>query len=129
VILVDTSVWRYALRRTRPRAEVERERWEEARALPELLERGRAVAHLWVLAELLLGGLPSHAAELYRRLPHARPVAMSVLLELIEGTCPPGIGLIDVGLLAAARRDGLSLWTLDSGLRDQAVAAGLAWPA
>lgn len=127
MILVDTSVWRHALRRTRPRSGPEAEQWDEAQLLPALLEQGRVIAHLWVHTELLLGGMPADASLLYGRLQRCRPVGASVLFELVQRTRPRGIGLVDVGLLGAALRDGLLVWTLDGALRRAAADAGVAY--
>jgi predicted nucleic acid-binding protein len=127
VILVDTSVWRWALRRERPGSEQGSLLWDEARRLPEVLEQGLVVGHLWVQAELLLGGMPQGAIALYCRLPRSRPVGAATLVEVIVRTRPRGVGLVDLGLLSAALRDGLRLWTLDQDLLALARGEGIAW--
>jgi predicted nucleic acid-binding protein len=127
VILVDTSVWQYAVRRARPKAVEEAARWDEAQALPETLDRGLVLAHLWVYAELLLGGMPRAAARLYLRLPRIRPVGVATLIEQIERSRPAGIGLVDAALLGAALANGCRLWTLDRELRKRSIEHGVVW--
>jgi hypothetical protein len=125
LILVDTSVWRWSLRRAPPANADDAAAWEEARALPGLLEALRVLGHPWVYIELVLGGLPADAAVAYRRLRQCTPIRDEALVALVERIRPAGVGLVDVGLLGAAARDGARLWTLDRGLRARAREQGV----
>ncbi len=125
MILVDTSVWRVAARRSRPAGAIDADRWDEAQGLPLLLDSARVSGQPWVYAELLLGGLAPSAADRYRKLPWCLPLGNGELVAWVERFRPSGVGLVDVALLGAATRAGLRLWTLDAGLRRCASEAGV----
>lgn len=115
MILVDTSVW------------VDHFRRGDAR-LAELLERGAALMHPFVLGELACGSLADRAAviELLLDLPMGVVADADEVLGFIERHAlhGQGVGYVDVHLLAStALTDGASLWTRDKRL--QAVCAAL----
>lgn len=113
-ILVDTSVWIDHFHR----AETQ---------LQACLQAGQVWSHTVVIGELATGRL-KHRAEILRhlqKLPRADEIDLAEGLHLLDGHGLMGRGLSwsDVQLLAAARIDGLVLWTHDRALA--AAAAGL----
>ena len=108
MILADTSVWVDHLR-------------AGDHALVELLQESRVLGHPWVVAEIALGSLRNRQTvlSLLDGLPQA-PVA--TIYELRHLIVRPtlfgrGVGLVDVGLLAACLLvPGCRLWTRDKRL-------------
>jgi predicted nucleic acid-binding protein len=118
VILVDTSVW------------VQHFRDRDA-SLAELLERGAALTHPFVIGELALGNLRQRelVLRMLSRLPAATVATNAEVLGFIDRNAlfGRGVGYVDVHLLAAARLTaGSQLWTLDKRLNDVAVELGMA---
>lgn len=113
MILTDTSVWVDHLRAGDP-------------GLVELLHEGRVLGHPWVVAEIALGSLRDRQTvlSLLDGLPQAPVATIDELRHLIEWRTlfGRGVGLVDVGLLAACLLvPGCRLWTKDKRL---AVVAG-----
>jgi predicted nucleic acid-binding protein len=118
VILVDTSVWIRHLRDRDP-------------TLTELLGRGAALTHAFVIGELALGNLRQRelVLRMLSRLPAATVATNAEVLGFIDRNAlfGRGVGYVDVHLLAAARLTaGSQLWTLDKRLNDLAVELGMA---
>jgi predicted nucleic acid-binding protein len=118
VILVDMSVW------------VQHFRDRDA-SLAELLERGAALTHPFVVGELALGNLRQRelVLRMLSRLPAATVATNAEVLGFIDRNAlfGRGVGYVDVHLLAAARLTaGSQLWTLDKRLNDVAVELGMA---
>jgi predicted nucleic acid-binding protein len=118
VILVDTSVW------------VQHFRDRDA-ILAELLERGAALTHPFVIGELALGNLRQRelVLRMLSRLPAATVATNAEVLGFIDRNAlfGRGVGYVDVHLLAATRLTaGSQLWTLDKRLNDVAVELGMA---
>lgn len=116
MILTDTSVWVDHLRAGDP-------------ALAALLDEGRVLAHPWVTAEIALGSLRDRATvlSLLDGLPQAPTATVEELRHLIEQRMlfSRGVGLVDVGLLAACLLvPDCRLWTRDRRLA--AIAGELA---
>jgi predicted nucleic acid-binding protein len=92
MILTDTSVW------------VDHLRAGDA-VLAALLDEGRVLAHPWVTAEIAVGSLRDRATvlSLLDGLPQAPTASVEELRHLIEQRMlfNRGVGLVDVGLLAA----------------------------
>ena len=118
MILVDTSVWVQHFR--------------DRDAIPtELLERGAALTHPFVIGELALGNLRQRELVLrtLSRLPAATVATNAEVLGFIDRNAlfGRGVGYVDVHLLAATRLTaGSQLWTLDKRLNDVAVELGMA---
>jgi predicted nucleic acid-binding protein len=115
MILTDTSVWVDHLRAGDP-------------ILASFLDEGRILAHPWVTAEIALGSLRDRSAvlSLLDGLPQAPSASIDELRHLIEQRAlfSRGVGLVDVGLLAACfLHSDCRLWTRDKRLA--AVAAEL----
>jgi predicted nucleic acid-binding protein len=112
MVLVDTSVWVDHLRFGNPR-------------LVSLLEDGDVVCHPFIIGELACGSLPQRAETLGRLhdLPRTGIAGQEEVMSLIESHRLMGIGLgfIDVHLLAAARLNGIPLWTRDRRLKKAAA--------
>jgi hypothetical protein len=110
VILVDTSIWIDHLSRGDD-------------ALARLLDRGRVLAHPFVIGELALGSLRQRTLVLstLQELPRADVASDNEVLRFIDrhALFGVGIGYVDAHLLAAVclTPDAL-LWT-----RDQRLAA------
>jgi predicted nucleic acid-binding protein len=118
VILVDTSVWIRHFRDRDP-------------TLTELLERGAALTHAFVIGELALGNLRQRelVSRMLLRLPAASVATNAEVLRFIDHNAlfGRGIGYVDVRLLAATRLTaGSQLWTLDKRLNEAAVQLGMA---
>ena len=118
MILVDTSVW------------VQHFRDRDA-TLTELLERGAALTHPFVIGELALGNLRQRelVLRMLSRLPAASVATNAEVLRFIDHTAlfGRGVGYVDVHLLAATRLTaGSQLWTLDKRLNDVAVELSIA---
>jgi predicted nucleic acid-binding protein len=118
VILVDTSVW------------VQHFRDRDA-ILAELLERGAALTHPFVIGELALGSLRQRelVLRMLSRLPAATVATNAEVLGFIDRNAlfGRGVGYVDVHLLAATRLTaGSQLWTLDKRLNAVAVELGMA---
>ena len=116
MILVDTSVWIEHFRKGSP-------------VLSELLSRGVALIHPFVVGELACGNL-SHRTSILNDL-NALPAAVLATheeaLRLVEDRklWSRGIGWIDVHLLASALLSNCSLLTLDERLGRLASDAGV----
>ena len=115
MILADTSVWVDHLRAGND-------------ALAALLEEGRILGHPWVVAEIALGSLRDRPTvlSLLEGLPQAPVATIGELRHLIgrQALFGRGVGLVDVGLLAACLLlPGCRLWTRDKRLAG--VAAGM----
>jgi predicted nucleic acid-binding protein len=118
VILVDTSVWIRHFRDRDP-------------TLTELLGRGAALTHAFVIGELALGNLRQRelVLRMLLRLPAASVATNAEVLRFIDHNAlfGRGIGYVDVHLLAATRLTaGSQLWTLDKRLNEAAVQLGMA---
>jgi predicted nucleic acid-binding protein len=118
VILSDTSVWVNHLR-------------VGSSAVAELLERGGALTHPFVIGELALGTLRQREFILRTlpRLPRAAVATDAEVLRFIDrhALFGRGVGYVDVHLLAAVRLTaGSRLWTFDKRLNAVAVQLGLA---
>ncbi len=118
MILVDTSVWIRHFRDRDP-------------TLTELLERGAALTHAFVIGELALGNLRQRelVLRMLLRLPAASVATNAEVLRFIDHNAlfGRGIGYVDVHLLAATRLTaGSQLWTLDKRLNEAAVQLGMA---
>lgn len=111
MILVDTSVWVFHLRRGDSR-------------LRKLLVEGRVLCHRFVIGELACGDLDnrSEILGLLQALPTTPSVDEDEILSFIEqrqlmGT---GLGLVDVHLLASALLARALLWSVDRRLQSAA---------
>lgn len=119
-VLVDTSVWIDHFRRGRA-------------ALIDLLARDAVLMHPHVLLELACGTPPAPRARTLADLGRLRPARQATPAELLdfierEALYGQGCGLVDIGLLAAARlTPGARLWTLDRRLAALAARLGVAW--
>jgi predicted nucleic acid-binding protein len=116
-VLADRSVWV--------------QHWR--RGLPEfrrLLEQSRIVIHPFVLGELALGLIAPRADVLrdLSALDSAPSAEHDEVLALVERAhlWGRGIGWVDAHLLASARLDRLSLWTLDRQVARAARDLGVA---
>jgi predicted nucleic acid-binding protein len=119
VILVDTSVWVDHLRAV-------------DKTLENLLDRGRVVAHPFVIGELALGNLRQRHVVIaaLQRLPQANVATDHEILHFIDrhALFGLGIGYVDVHLLAAVRlMAGVVLWTRDKRLLGAAEKLRVAW--
>jgi predicted nucleic acid-binding protein len=114
--LVDTSVW------------IDHFRWADSQ-LQAALQAGQVWTHTVVIGELAAGHLKQRADILrhLRKLPKADEIDLDEGLHLLEAHSLAGRGLSwsDVQLLAAARIDGLMLWTRDRALAKSAAELGL----
>lgn len=111
-VLVDTSVWIDHFHRADAR-------------LQARLQAGQVWTHTVVIGELATGRL-KHRADVLRhlqKLPRADEIDLAEGLHLLDAHGLMGRGLFwsDVQLLAAARIDGLSLWTHDRALAGAAA--------
>ena len=111
MVLVDTSVWVSHFRETHD-------------GLMELLNRGEAVCHPFIIGELACGNLKNrtNVLSLLEALPMAFLAGHEEVLAFIEARnlMGKGLGYIDVHLLAAALLSEVSLWTLDKKLEKAA---------
>ncbi len=112
MVLVDTSVWIYHLRRSHTH-------------LQDLLSKGEVICHPFVIGELACGNLRrrEEILSLLEALPSAPLVQHHEILNFIEGRqlMGLGIGLIDVHLLASALMGRDALWTSDKKLHAAAA--------
>lgn len=118
MILVDTSVWVDHFRNGNS-------------TLSELLERGSALTHPFVIGELALGNLRQRelALRMLSRLPSASVATDAEVLRFIDrhSLFGRGVGYADVHLLAATKLTaGSQLWTSDRRLNEVAVQLGIA---
>ncbi|MDX2112398.1 MAG: type II toxin-antitoxin system VapC family toxin [Alphaproteobacteria bacterium] len=118
MILVDTSIWVDHLRRGDEK-------------LAALLNDGLVLLHSFVIGELALGNLPRRKQVLdsLQDLPSAIEANDKEVLDFINRHALPGLGIgyVDAHLLAAARLNGVRLWTRDKRLREAAIKLGLAY--
>lgn len=117
-VLIDTSVWIDHFHRADPQ-------------LQACLQGGQAWTHTVVIGELATGRL-KHRADILRhlqKLPRADEIDLAEGLHLLNEHALMGRGLSwsDVQLLAAARIDGLRLWTRDRTLAEAAAELELAY--
>ena len=119
-MLVDTSVWIDHFRRS----DVE---------LQACLRAGQVWTHTVVIGELAAGQLKARDEILRHlcKLPRADEIDLEEGLHLLAEHRLAGRGLSwsDVQLLAAARIDGVQLWTRDKALTRAADELGLAYEA
>lgn len=117
MILVDTSVWVDHLRRGNSRLE-------------ELLLADAVACHPFVIGELACGSLQrrEEILNLLGELASCRTATHAEALALLEAhrLMGRGLGYVDLHLLAAARLDRLTLWTLDKRLAGVADRLGIA---
>lgn len=115
-VLVDSSVWIDHFHRADP-------------ALQACLQAGQVWTHSVVVGELATGQLKQRSEILrhLRKLPQADEIDLDEGLHLLDEHSLMGRGLSwsDVQLLAAARIDGLKLWTRDRALARAADELGL----
>lgn len=115
-ILVDTSVWIDHFHR----ADLQ---------LQACLQAGQAWTHTVVIGELASGHLKQRSDILrhLQRLPRADEIELAEGLHLLDEHSLAGRGLSwsDVQLLAAARIDGLMLWTRDRPLAKAGAELGV----
>jgi hypothetical protein len=116
MFLVDTSVWVEHLRIGN-------------RRLHSLLEHDQVVTHPLIIGELACGSLRNRAQILgfLGGLPAATVAQHDEVLQFVEqeNLHGRGIGWIDVHLLASARLEHLSLWTIDKSLATIARSLGV----
>jgi predicted nucleic acid-binding protein len=118
VILADTSVW------------IDHFRAHDER-LAALLDKGRILAHPFVIGELALGHLRRRDVTFstLTDLPQAIAATDAEVFPLIGAHAlhGRGIGYLDAHLLAAVKlTQGATLWTHDRRLHDVAEALGVA---
>jgi predicted nucleic acid-binding protein len=121
MVLVDTSVWiRFLANRAPHAAQLER-----------LLSLNEIVAHELVYGELLIGDRGGRRKLLakYERMPHARLVPHSHVVEFVEARSlhGRGMGWIDIHLLASALIERLRLWTADPRFSAVAQELGISY--
>lgn len=119
MILVDTSVWVDHLR-------------DGDQELAELLDVGLVLVHPFVVGELALGRFRQRdiILEALLHLPRTVVATDGEVLAFIsrQKLFGPGIGYVDVHLLAAVRlTTGSKLWTRDRRLAETAHGLGLAF--
>lgn len=119
MILVDTSIWVDHLR-------------NGDEALAGLLDKGRVLAHPFVIGELALGHLRQRKTILaaMRDLPQATIATDAEVQLFIEQNSLAGLGIgyVDAHLLASTRlSSGAALWTHDRKLLDVAERMNLHW--
>lgn len=119
-VLVDTSVWIDHFRRADA-------------TLQACLAAGQVWTHTVVIGELAAGQLKSRAEILrhLQKLPRADEIDLAEGLHLIDehGLAGRGLSWSDVQLLAAARIDGVAIWTRDKALAKAAAELGLGYVA
>jgi predicted nucleic acid-binding protein len=119
VILIDTSVWIDFLR-------------TGDRAVEELLDTGRVLAHPFVIGEVALGHLRQRRTILtmLQGLPQVTTATDAEVLSLIErqSLAGLGIGYVDAHLLVSTRLTaGSALWTRDKRFAAIADRLSLGW--
>ena len=111
MVLVDTSIWVTHFR-------------DKHLQLEDLLIKGQAVCHPYVIGELACGNLKNRnkILSLLHELPMATQASHKEVLHFIEEHKLMGLGLgyIDIHLLASVFLSGVSLWTKDRRLKDAA---------
>ena len=116
-VLVDSSVWIDHFHRADATLQAD-------------LQAGRVWTHAVVIGELAAGRLKQRVEILrhLQKLPQADEIDFAEGRHLIDQHALMGRGLSwsDVQLLAAARIDGLALWTRDRALAKAAADLGLA---
>ena len=117
MVLADTSVWIEHFR-------------QGNKLLADRLNEGIILMHPFVSGELACGNLRRRAAVLsdLQALPAASVASDSEVLQMIEDRhlWGPGLGWIDMHLLASALLSGCRFWTLDKRLARSASDLGLA---
>jgi len=116
MILVDTSVWIDHLRSGNNR-------------LKALLEADQVVIHPLIIGELACGSIRNRTEvfALLKELPTTTIAQHDEVLQFVDQQklYGRGLGWIDAHLLAAARLDHLSIWTLDKPLAKVAHSIGV----
>lgn len=116
MVLVDTSIWVEHLRKGEP-------------ALIELLNKGLALTHPFVIGELACGNLKQRAAIIadLRALPTVAVTTYEEALRLIDDRklWGRGIGWTDANLLASALAEQCAFWTLDKRLKATCQGLGI----
>jgi predicted nucleic acid-binding protein len=120
MILTDTSIWIDHLRSSDSH-------------LIHLLDRELLWMHPWVVGEIACGTLANRKAVLtnLQKLPRVHPAREDEVLFMLENhtLMGRGIGYIDLHLLAAARLNGIRLWTRDKRLHKTASDLQIAYVA
>ena len=115
-ILIDTSVWIDHFR-------------SPIASVPASILAGAATIHPFVIGELALGSLPDRARLLrfLHALPMVSPSEDETLLAFIGEAAldNKGIGLVDAHLIKSCTDHGMTLWTHDRRLGEQAQRLGL----
>jgi predicted nucleic acid-binding protein len=118
MVLADTSVWIGHFRRSELR-------------LADALIQGQVSMHPIVIGELVTENLKNRARVLkdLQALSRVREASFEECLHLIENQklSGKGLGWNDVQLLASAKIEGISLWSLDQALQGATKALGLAF--
>jgi hypothetical protein len=108
MILVDTSVWVFHLRKGEPE-------------LATLLNNGEVLCHPFIIGELACGNMKnrSEILSLLCALPMAILAGHDEVLHFIEknNLMGKGLGYIDIHLAASAVLTDIPLWTLDKKLQ------------
>ena len=110
MILADTSVWVDHFRSGNEQ-------------LQELLDRDDVLIHVFVIGELMLGGVGGDVLADLRALPLAAQAATGEVEAFIASASLSGrgIGYVDAALLASALVHRAQLWTLDRRLASAAA--------
>jgi hypothetical protein len=116
MILVDTSVWVLHLRKGNI-------------GLERLLNNAEVICHPFIVGELACGNLKNRAEILFllQDLPMATQAEHKEVMQVIDNhhLMGKGLGYIDIHLLASARLNEVSLWTLDKKLEKVAAKLGI----
>ena len=116
MVLVDTSVWINHFRNSESQ-------------LIELLKNNQVACHPLIVGEIACGSL--HNRHKTIALLQALPMLNNAdnVLEFIEenSIMSKGVGIVDVSLLASARLNQTTLWTVDKRLHAIAVDLNLAF--
>jgi predicted nucleic acid-binding protein len=111
MVLVDTSVWVFHLRKGSP-------------GLADLLNNGKVLSHPFILGELTCGNLKDRPVILsyLELLPMSIVAEHEEVLSFIENNrlMGKGLGYVDVHLLASAVLTEVLIWTLDKKLAQTA---------
>jgi predicted nucleic acid-binding protein len=118
MVLVDTSVWVDHLKKGNA-------------SLHKLLLDVEVICHPFIIGELACGNLKNRKEilSLLHSLPMAPTLDHDEILYFIERKklMGPGIGLIDVHLLASAHLAHVPLWTIDKKLLNASDVLGISY--
>jgi len=118
MVLVDTSVWVFHLRKGNPKLE-------------RLLNDGNVVSHLFIIGELACGNLKNRTEilTLLQALPMATQAEHEDVIRVIENyqLMGKGLGYIDIHLLASALLSEVPIWTLDKKLEEVSTELGVSF--